>query len=162
MGNFKIEIEAVGGHGDDRTAKPGEPLDIDSSRNSPDGTALRLVRELGANASIVSATLTHWPDTTPIVDDLHRGIRAHGHFGESHPSKKWGAGFGDEPMLQWFQFGHLPPELQTVSRPFCHLAYQVVRTLPRNAERTVALRKLLEAKDAAVRAVLAGEQAPRG
>lgn len=33
--------------------------------------------------------------------------------------------------------------------------HELVNTLPRNPERTVALRKLLEAKDAAVRAVLA-------
>ena len=32
MGNYKIEIEAVGGHGDDRTAKPGEPLNINPRR----------------------------------------------------------------------------------------------------------------------------------
>lgn len=38
--------------------------------------------------------------------------------------------------------------------PFCELAYTIVGSLPRNAERSVALRKLLEAKDAAVRAFL--------
>jgi hypothetical protein len=38
---------------------------------------------------------------------------------------------------------------------FCGLAEHVVETLPRNPERTVALRKLLEAKDAAVRALIA-------
>jgi len=42
--------------------------------------------------------------------------------------------------------------LQAASRPFCELAAHIIGTLPRNAERTVALRKLLEAKDAAVRA----------
>jgi hypothetical protein len=60
----------------------------------------------------------------------------------------------DEPMLQFFEYGHLRPELQDVSRPFCDLAHFVVTTLPRNPERTVALRKLLEAKDCAVRAQL--------
>ena len=59
-----------------------------------------------------------------------------------------------EPMLQFFQFGHLPPKLQAVSEPFCVLAQSLVVTLPRNPERTVALRKLLEAKDCAVRARL--------
>lgn len=58
----------------------------------------------------------------------------------------------NEPILQFFAFEHLPPELQYVSRDFCNLAYQIVNGLPRNPERTVALRKLLEAKDAAVRA----------
>ena len=36
------------------------------------------------------------------------------------------------------------------------LARQLVEALPRNAERSVALRKLLEAKDAAVRANVPG------
>jgi hypothetical protein len=59
-----------------------------------------------------------------------------------------------EPMLQFFSFLHLPPHLQTVSRAFAELAQELTETLPRNPERTVALRKLLEAKDCAVRAVL--------
>ena len=57
-----------------------------------------------------------------------------------------------EPILQFFTYAHLPPALQRVSVPFCALAETVVEILPRNPERTVALRKLLEAKDAAVRA----------
>ena len=61
---------------------------------------------------------------------------------------------GTEPMLQFFGFEHLPPNLQKVSMPFHSLAGIIVGTLPRNPERTVALRKLLEAKDCAVRAVL--------
>lgn len=57
-----------------------------------------------------------------------------------------------EAMAQWFAFGHLPTPLQEVSRYFCELAVVLIENLPRNAERTVALRKLLEAKDCAVRA----------
>ena len=60
---------------------------------------------------------------------------------------------------QFFAYDHLPPALQAVSRPFCELAQHVIQQLPRNPERTVALRKLLEAKDAAVRAHLAKEVA---
>ncbi|MGH7459835.1 MAG: hypothetical protein ACREMA_02255 [Longimicrobiales bacterium] len=59
----------------------------------------------------------------------------------------------EEPIRQYFAYDQLPPALQTVSRPFAELA-DVVLTLPRNPERSVALRKLLEAKDAAVRAAL--------
>ena len=59
-----------------------------------------------------------------------------------------------EPILQFFAYTHLPPHLQEVSRPFGEMAERVIATLPRNPERTVALRKLLEAKDAAVRALL--------
>lgn len=56
-------------------------------------------------------------------------------------------------ILQFFVYEHLPPHLQEVSRPFAELAHKVANG-PSNAEATVALRKLLEAKDAAVRAVL--------
>lgn len=60
----------------------------------------------------------------------------------------------DEPLTQFFRFNHLPEHLRAVSRPFCELALHIVDTLPRNPERTVALRKLLEGKDAAVRAAM--------
>ena len=61
-----------------------------------------------------------------------------------------------EFLLQFFEYKHLPPHLQEVSKPFCELANNIVLSFPRNPERTVALRKLLEAKDCAVRCVLAG------
>jgi hypothetical protein len=57
-------------------------------------------------------------------------------------------------MLQFFTYAHLPAHLQEVSKPFCLLAESISETLPPNPERTVALRKLLEAKDCAVRALL--------
>lgn len=60
-----------------------------------------------------------------------------------------------EFLIQFFAYSHLPPALQEISRPFGELAERIVETLPRNPERTVALRKLLEAKDCAVRAALA-------
>jgi len=66
-------------------------------------------------------------------------------------------GAAPEHILQFFGYAHLPPHLQAVSKPFGDLADQIVATLPRNPERTVALRKLLEAKDAAVRALVAKE-----
>jgi hypothetical protein len=59
-----------------------------------------------------------------------------------------------EPLLQFFEYEHLPAHLQEVSAPFGGLAAMIVEKLPRNAERTTALRKLLEAKDCAVRARL--------
>ena len=58
-----------------------------------------------------------------------------------------------QAVLQFFAYAHLPPHLAEVSKPFCELAERVADG-PQNAEATVALRKLLEAKDAAVRAVL--------
>lgn len=60
-----------------------------------------------------------------------------------------------EHILQFFAYAHLPQHLQDVSKPFGEMAGDLVAKLPRNPERTVALRKLLEAKDAAVRALLA-------
>lgn len=60
-------------------------------------------------------------------------------------------------ILQFFEHEHLPLSLSKVSAPFRDLALAIVLQLPRNPERTVALRKLLESKDAAVRALLAKE-----
>jgi hypothetical protein len=57
-------------------------------------------------------------------------------------------------ILQFFSYAHLPTQYAAVSKPFGDLAQQIVETLPQNPERTVALRKLLEAKDAAVRAFI--------
>lgn len=57
-------------------------------------------------------------------------------------------------MLQFFTYAHLPERLAAASLPFCQLAEEVVAKYPQNPERTVCLRKLLEAKDAAVRTLL--------
>lgn len=58
----------------------------------------------------------------------------------------------NEPMLQFFGYEHLPEHLQSISKPFGELAQKLVNILPANPEREAALRKLLEAKDCAVRA----------
>lgn len=55
-------------------------------------------------------------------------------------------------IVQFFEYSHLPVHLQEISRPFCEVANFVDSVLPVNAESATALRKLLEAKDAAVRA----------
>ena len=78
-----------------------------------------------------------------MADEKQESAQAHGAFVSS------------DHIIQFFKYEHLPDELQEVSKPFCQLAVGITRTLPRNPERTVALRKLLEAKDAAVRAYLA-------
>lgn len=59
-----------------------------------------------------------------------------------------------EAILQFFAWAHLPEHLQVVSSPFWNLAQEIADRAPQNPETTVALRKLLEAKDAAVRAAL--------
>jgi len=60
----------------------------------------------------------------------------------------------EEPILVWFEYYHLPKHLQAVSKSFFELADLVCSTCEPGPERSVALRKLLEAKDAAVRARL--------
>ncbi len=58
-------------------------------------------------------------------------------------------------IMEFFKFEHLPPKMQETSRPFCELAAQVDSIETRHqAEKATALRKLLEAKDAAVRCML--------
>lgn len=57
-------------------------------------------------------------------------------------------------LLQFFSYAHLPSHLQAISRPFGELAEALDGLLPDNPEKTVAFRKLLEAKDCAVRACL--------
>lgn len=67
-----------------------------------------------------------------------------------------------EHIMQFFAHGHLPPDLAEVSKPFGELAELVHARLPRNPERSTALRKLLEAKDAAVRALKANPMSESG
>lgn len=59
-----------------------------------------------------------------------------------------------DPMMQFFSYQHLPPRLQGASKLFHDVAANIVLNMPRNPERTVALRKLLEAKDAGVRCII--------
>lgn len=58
------------------------------------------------------------------------------------------------PILRYFSYTHLPPPLKEYSEMFAALAARVVLHIPDGPERTVCLRKLLESKDCAVRAVL--------
>lgn len=58
------------------------------------------------------------------------------------------------PILQYFEFAHLPPALQAISEPFAALAHQLAASLPPGPEVSAGLRHLLEAKDCAVRAAL--------
>lgn len=58
------------------------------------------------------------------------------------------------PILKYFAFEHLPPNLQEVSKPIGELARAMDEKLPDGAEKSAGLRKLLEAKDCLVRALL--------
>jgi hypothetical protein len=64
------------------------------------------------------------------------------------------------PILKFFAYAHLPPKLQPVSKACADLAFEMVRATSKsdvqhtNIELAAGLRKLLEAKDAFVRAAL--------
>jgi hypothetical protein len=57
-------------------------------------------------------------------------------------------------ILRWFDNSHQPPDLAEVSEWFAELAGRLVADLPSSRERSAALRNLLQAKDAAVRAAV--------
>jgi len=58
-------------------------------------------------------------------------------------------------ILRHFEYSHLPEHLREVSRPFCELAKDLIAVHElEGPELTAALRKLLEAKDCAVRAAI--------
>ncbi len=61
-------------------------------------------------------------------------------------------------ILQYFTYRHLPEHLQEISKHFCEVAYLMVDKLPANRETIKSLDKLLEAKDAAVRAYITNEK----
>lgn len=56
--------------------------------------------------------------------------------------------------IQFFEYKHLPPALQDVSRMFYELAHELEDALPDGPEKSAGMRKLLEAKDCFVRANL--------
>lgn len=57
-------------------------------------------------------------------------------------------------LLQFFEYERFPERLQSVIKPFHALAHQMSATLPKNRMSDVAMWKLLEAKDCAVKAAL--------
>lgn len=59
------------------------------------------------------------------------------------------------PLLRFFAYAHLPPQLQEASKPFADAAEHVASLDPWDkTQQTRSLEKLLEAKDCAVRAML--------
>lgn len=61
---------------------------------------------------------------------------------------------GNNYLMQFFTYKHLPENLQAVSKPFCEMAEKMDRELMDNPEKSTAMRKLLESKDCAVRSLL--------
>ena len=64
--------------------------------------------------------------------------------------------FYSDKLCKWFTYSHLPTHLQETSKQFHDLAKWIFDNIESSAERTVALRKILEAKDCAVRAEIEG------
>lgn len=58
------------------------------------------------------------------------------------------------PIMKFFEYEHLPPELRQISAPLCRVAKLMEGELPDGPEKSAGLRKLLEAKDCFVRARL--------
>ena len=58
------------------------------------------------------------------------------------------------PLMQYFTYAHLPAHLQEISQPLAELVTAMLLKLPMNIETEAFVRKMLEAKDCAVRAKL--------
>lgn len=56
--------------------------------------------------------------------------------------------------IQYFDYRHLPPKLQDVSKAFSDIAHHLEHTLANCPQKDICMQKLLEAKDCAVRATL--------
>jgi len=71
MGSFRIEINAVGGHGVDRDVKDGEIVNFfKEGSTTPDAIAKSIVLILQHHGVMVdTATLTHWPGQEGEVQD---------------------------------------------------------------------------------------------
>jgi hypothetical protein len=66
-------------------------------------------------------------------------------------------------VLRFFEYEHLPEgPIRDTAQDFNAWAHSLAVHIAPDPELTVALRKLLEAKDAAVRAVVVAEKARRG
>lgn len=117
-----------------RNTTVGSDLDLAFRFHSDDGEEANLIEAVNA---------TDWC----LYDDLFDVVT-----GAPREGVAEGERASQEPMLQWFAYAHLPPSLQLVSRFFCDLATRLVAVVEPGPERTQALRKLLEAKDAGVRA----------
>lgn len=79
MGDFRVELNAVGGHGCQREVKDGGEVYGCGHVRCPDCITARFVREMiAAGASVKSATLTHWPgQPSQVVDEFEVSTPAH-------------------------------------------------------------------------------------
>lgn len=109
------------------------PILLPLTQLGADLTSITLAIDLGAVRAHIAADHPQ----EPVMDASDR------HPGTAH-------------IARYFDYAHLPEHLQAVSKPCHDLAEQMLQVLSDGPELTVALRKLLEAKDAFVRAALDG------
>lgn len=87
MGDFRITIDAVGGHGCQREITTGQTVTPCGRPSCPDCAARAFVKQLQEmGCSVQGATLEHWParmgalrsrgDKAGPVEDLITGVRA--------------------------------------------------------------------------------------
>lgn len=84
MGDFRVIIDAIGGHGQDRDKKDGEKVDFTHEGNghhstqTPEAIAQTLVLAMrGAGINIQGAKVIHWPaDNYPKTDEDPNGREA--------------------------------------------------------------------------------------
>ncbi len=56
--------------------------------------------------------------------------------------------------IKFFEYAHLSEDLQKISKPLCEMAHLMEKILPDGPEKSAGMRKLLEAKDCFVRAMI--------
>lgn len=93
-------------------------------------------------------------DASSIVDEVVAWIEQRYELKEKKPTQPEFQEVQRSPIMRYFEFEHLPEKLREVSISFSNIAWEMEGTLPSGPEKSTALRKLLEAKDAAVRAAL--------
>lgn len=73
MGDFRIQVDAVGGHGCQREIKDGGTVYGCGSMSCPDCiTAEFISRMIRSGANVKSAALVHWPgQASEVVDEFH-------------------------------------------------------------------------------------------
>jgi hypothetical protein len=78
MGMFRVEVQAVGGHGCQRQIKDGQQVqNYCGSPGCPDCVAREFVRALKRTGAMVEkAEIIHWPgQTSEVRDDMLSGVR---------------------------------------------------------------------------------------
>lgn len=83
MGDFRVTVEAVGGHGCERDKGDGETVAGCALPHCPDCMARDFVKRLSeSGATVKLAQLRHWPADLPgytaereVRDDLLTGVR---------------------------------------------------------------------------------------